>query len=536
MKQAANLKLDPMHMSEGDVRTLAVNLLVQVAAQEQTIQELRDEIARLKKLPKRPKVKPSSLPKDSEDTEGDKSANKKRTRGTKTPKNGASYEDRVIKAENLPEGSRLKGYEDFVVQDLVIRTQVIRYRRERWETPGGETLVAPLPSEVKGHFGPELKRFVLSQYHHGQVTIPRIHAQLEDIGIRISKRHIVRLLNEGHEGFHAEKKEILQVGLETASWVTTDDTGARHKATNHYCTHIGNDLFAWFGTTDSKSRQNFLELLQAGAHGYVINEEALSYMAEHGLSEATRALLGDHPQRSFSNQESWEAHLRELGILAEGKADRETRIATEGGLVGHIAEQGILQGTAIVSDGAGQFAVLLHARCWIHAERNIRKLVPVTSLQKQLLAMVLTLIWGFYGCLKAFKKAPCDSEREILEARFDWIFSLVTGYEELDAALNRLRSKKKELLLVLERPEIPLHTNGSENDIRTQVTKRKVSGGTRSDLGKECRDTFLSLLKTCHKHGLSFWDFLGHRLDVVGVPEVPKLSDLIRQRTGVSAF
>jgi hypothetical protein len=93
-----------------------------------------------------------------------------------------------------------------------------------------------------------------------------------------------------------------------------------------------------------------------------------------------------------------------------------------------------------------------------------------------------------------------------------------------------LHANKPELLRVLDRPEIPLHTNGSENDIRAQVTRRKVSGGTRSDTGRDCRDAFLGLAKTCAKLGLSFWDYLGARLAIPDQPPIPYLPDLVRSR------
>jgi hypothetical protein len=67
-----------------------------------------------------------------------------------------------------------KGYQDFVVQDLVLRAQVIRYRREPWVTPEGQTIPAALPSGIIGHFGPELRRFVLLQHYPGQVTMERL--------------------------------------------------------------------------------------------------------------------------------------------------------------------------------------------------------------------------------------------------------------------------------------------------------------------------------------------------------------------------
>ena len=115
-------------------------------------------------------------------------------------------------------------------------------------------------------------------------------------------------------------------------------------------------------------------------------------------------------------------------------------------------------------------------------------------------------------------------------ARFDRIFNRQTGFATLDRLLARLHANKAELLMVLDRPEIPLHTNGSENDIRCHVTKRKISGGTRSDTGRDCRDAFLGLAKTCAKLGISFWDYLGARLAVPGSVTIPFLSEIVSAR------
>ncbi len=128
--------------------------------------------------------------------------------------------------------------------------------------------------------------------------------------------------------------------------------------------------------------------------------------------------------------------------------------------------------------------------------------------------------------LKAYKAAPTKKRRRELIRRFDSLFTSKTGFATLDRLLERLHANKAELLRVLDHPDIPLHTNGSENDIRCQATRRKISGTTRSDLGRDCRDAFLGLMKTCRKLGISFWDYLGDRLGVNTSP-VSRLAVLV---------
>lgn len=184
----------------------------------------------------------------------------------------------------------------------------------------------------------------------------------------------------------------------------------------------------------------------------------------------------------------------------------------------------------IVSDDAGQFNVGTHALCWVHAERLVHKLDTFTSAARKAKEKTRALIWWLYADLKAYRAAPDPRRKAELKARFERIFTQQTCFATLNRLLARLHANKVELLRVLERPEIPLHTNGSENDIRCQVIRRKVSGTTRSDPGRDCRDTFLGLAKTCRKLGVSFWDFLGTRLGAAVATPVPCLSGLVATR------
>jgi hypothetical protein len=253
-------------------------------------------------------------------------------------------------------------------------------------------------------------------------------------------------------------------------------------------------------------------------------------MRERALAGPVIARLAEHPDKQFADPAAWQAHLERLGITAPTVTPDPVQIATEGALWGSIQAHEFLREGVIVSDDAGQFAVGQHALCWVHAERLVHKLDSFTDHQRAAQQRVRSLIWRFYADLKAYRTSPTPRRRSQLRARFDRIFCRRTGFVTLDRLLARLRANKTELLVVLDHPDIPLHTNGSERDIRCHVTKRKVSGGTRSDVGRDCRDAFLGLAKTCAKFGVAFWDYLGSRLGISGQPAVPPLPALVRCR------
>src|SRR5437879_4489430 len=169
-----------------------------IAKLEETVQQLRDEIAILKGQKPRPKIAPSQLeqpPAPPPPTDGEK---KKRPGSDKKPKNAqlTITHERRIDFPNPPPGSVSRGYEEYIVQELVVRPEVTRFLRERIVTPDGQSLLAPLPADVLPgqHFGPELISHILHQYHHNHVTQPLLHEELTQHGIVISTGQINHIL------------------------------------------------------------------------------------------------------------------------------------------------------------------------------------------------------------------------------------------------------------------------------------------------------------------------------------------------------
>jgi hypothetical protein len=495
-----------------------------VQQQAEQIQLLKDEIARLKGHNPKPKIRPSSLEQKKKDKS--KKADSKRA-GSKKRKKTAQlqiHETIPVPLENIPDGAVFKGYNPFVVQGLKIKLHNTQYLLATYETADGKYICSKLPERLNGkHYDPELICFILYQHHHCGVTQPLLLEQLIEYGVDISKGTLSNILIEGKETFHNEKDRILAVGLQVSSYINVDDTGARHKGKNGYCTHIGNEYFSWFESTESKSRINFLKLMRAGNSDFVINMDAICYMQSNKLPQKPLEAIIENKGMIFANDAQWDAFLTNNGIVK----DRHVQIATEGVLIGTIIEHGISKNLVILSDDAGQFNVLLHALCWIHANRAIDKIIPFTDQAKIDLDTVKDQVWQLYEELKSYKENPKPADKKRLNDLFDEIFTQKTSSASLNAALKRINNNKSELMLVLERPDIPLHNNGAETAIREYVKKRKISGSTRSESGRRCRDTFTSLKKTCRKLGVSFWQYLKDRIENTGT--IPDLSDLIRQ-------
>lgn len=525
MSTEAAIQIGSLTIPPSEQTPLVLALLEIIWRQDAEIKALRDEIHKLKGTTQRPKIEPSRLlkpkspPKKSRKQKRPGSAKRHKTRKL------TIHHDVPLVIDGLPAGTQIEGYRDFVVQDLKVEAHNTRYRRTVYRLPDGSLRTASLPVDLQGHFGVGLKQFVLYQVHQTHVSHARLLEQLGEYGIDISAGQVNEILLRGHDALHAEKDALLPTAREVSRVLNVDDTSARHCGKNAICTHIGNEWFASFHTTGSKSRLNFLQLLCRPEERYTLNDDmrfCLELMDAPQKLQQRVAALGE---ATFTDYEEFCKQLNRWRI----KNEKHRTLICEAALYATLMTRPWHENLVLVSDDAPQFKLLgfIQALCWVHAERKVSRLIPLTPQHERAVEQARDQIWDFYDQLKAYREAPCPAEAKRLADEFDLLFQQRTGYPALNEALALIYAKRDGLLAVLEHPEIPLHNNLSETDIREYARLRKVSGGTRSDLGRRCRDTFLSLKKTCRKLGVSFWQFLKDRL--TGAGAIPPLPDLIRK-------
>ena len=488
----------------------------QICKLEKTIDELKDEISRLNKTPKRPKLKPNKMQARDRRKGNLQKNSSESNKNICTP--DKKREEVTIKAHGVPQDSRFKGYKYFKVQDLEVTVKETTYKLEIWQAPDGKIIRAKLPNELEGkHFGPDLRTLIINLYAQG-MTQPAIDDLLKGMGIKISSAQINHLLLAEANGFTNVSESILQAGLSEAPYIRTDDTGARHKHKNGYCTHIGGKYFAYFKTTFSKSRMNFLTIFLQGREGYRVNDAMIWHLYQCGIKDDVLNLFEEHKGKKYMGAKGFRCFLTSLRL--RGKRLRTQCL--EAALVGFISEEILKKGQVLLSDRAGQFAVFDHAACWVHMERPLRKIVPTSETVKMELEQVRTAVWSLYYALK--ESVLTQTNREEIEKEYDSLVEMKSTSPAIRSVIRSFHEYRDEMLKVLDHPGLPLHNNDSERDIRGFVKRRKISGSTKSEKGKKFRDGLATIKQTCFRLGISFWKYSSEWIR--GKP--PDLAQLVR--------
>ena len=433
-----------------------------------------------------------------------------------------------VNPAELPSDAEFKGYAEVVVQELNIRTDNVKFLKEKYYSASlNKTYLAPLPAGYSGQYGPNVKSLCLLFSHLCNMTEPKIADLLDNLGILISAGYISTLLTGAQQRFGAEQQAIVEAGLGSSAWHHMDDTGTRVDGENQHCQVICNPLYTAYFTTARKDRMTILDVLRNGRERiFRLNTEALELLRGWEVSQKVLLPLGQLPfEQDWSEAELNRRLAEQIPNLSPAVRSRVLEAAA---LAAYHAEPGHVR--LLVCDDAKQFKLVPEelALCWIHEGRHYQSLEPCVPQHHQWLTDFRKGYWDYYQELRAYQQAPTPEWAAQLRAQFEELFSTVTGYAELDQRIARTKDHQANLLLVLDHPEIPLHNNPVEIEVRRRVRKRVVSYGPRSTAGAQAWDVMETLLGTAKKLGVNFFHYIRDR--VTGAKTMPALADLIAQR------
>ena len=532
-----NLDLSAIH--EENARTLVKMLLNQIeelsAALGEArveIQQLRDEINRLKGEQGKPKIKANVVSKPAAEHSSEKERHKTRDRHKKNKKASIVVSREEVASVNpaiLPSDAVFQGYKEVIIRDILFRANNVLFRKEKYYSPSEhKTYLAVLPAGYEGQIGPGIKAFIPAAHFGGGMTQPKIREFLGYVGVSISAAQISNMLIKDQEEFHAESAAVFEAGLRSSPYQHIDDTPTRVNGQNQYCHILCNPVYTSFHTRPHKDRLTVLDVLRNGrSHIFRINAEALSYLKDLPLSKITRRTLQSWQSDKVLDEAAFIIRLDEK--LPKLPIQQRKAIIDAAAVAAYHAEVGVPVIQTLICDDAPQFNWLTYSMmlCWVHEGRAYKKLMPIVAHHRELLQNFIKRLWEFYDRLLDYRKQPTAQTAIQLETEFDELFATQTGYGELDKRIIKTQAKKVSLLLVLKHPELLLHNNPAELAARFRVRKRDISFGPRTEDGKRAWDTFMTLAATTQKLGISFYEYIRDR--ITKQKAIPPLAELIEK-------
>lgn len=518
---------------------MLLNLVEEVSsanqALRQEVQELRDEVNRLKGEQGKPNIKASAKPKQTHSSEQERREPKVWKKGEKRSKLVIHREEKLtVDKRELPDDAEFKGYEEVVVQDISITPNNTRFLKEKYYSPStGKSYLAPMPPGYEGEFGPGVRALLITFAHGSGLSEPKIGEFLSHFEISISAGQISNLLVKALESWHAEKAAVVDAGLASTAWQHCDDTGTRFNGVNYHCHILCNPYYTAYFTRPHKNRLTIIHLLQTTEQLQLLcTEQTQLLLGEFNTPLWAQKRIAQWPQELLLTPEELDALIqRDLLRLNDQQL---ARIWEASALTAYYNQTTIPLVDILLTDDAPQFTQITahHALCWVHEGRHYKKLLPVVPYHHHLLDAFLNDFWIFYHELLAYRQAPLLVEATRLRTRFDLLFSTITGYRDLDQRIAKTKRRADSLLVVLDFPDLPLHNNPAELGARQRVRKRKISLGPCTQEGLDAWDTFMTLAETAKKLGVNFFAYVFDR--VSHSYRLPSLALLIQQRSALT--
>lgn len=521
----------PWHL---EMLNLLETLVSELTKRQEENQQLRDENNKLKGEQGKPKVRKQSKEKEDISSEEERKRGQgKKKKKSKKKKNKIKI-DRVeicdVDKSQLPDDAKFQGYQSVIVQDIIIKTDNVEFKKKIYYSPSlKKTFMADLPDGYDGEFGPNTKALVLDLHYASKMTERAILTFLRNHRISISAATISRFITDDHDEFHQEKKDIVQSGLASSIHQQMDDTSARVNGINHYTHILCNDLYTAYFTRRHKNRLTIIDILTQGDVLFHFNESTYALMEQMHLPNKQLVRLREEIKKNRLNRGQADEMLKVL-FPDPNKNITNRNIILEASAI--IAYQQLPHAIEILlADDAPQFKQItnLLGLCWIHDGRHYKKLKPVVPLHQKKLKEFLSDYWDYYHKLLDYKKRPTVPLAQSLEKEFDALFSIITGYDQLDERIKRTKLKKDSLLLVLKHPSLPLHNNTSELGARSQARYRDISFHTINEKGTQSKDTFMTLVETAKKLAVNSYHYFYDRISKKH--EMPSLANLIKSNT-----
>jgi len=519
------------------ILTSLLNLIEALVAENNELrsenQRLRDEVNHLKGEQGKPSIRKQTKPNKNHSSEEErKKRNKDKSQRKKAKKKGKitkiRFEICSIDKKQLPTDAVFKGYQSVVIQDIIIKTDNIEFKKETYYSPSHKkTFIAPLPTGYQGTFGPTIRALIISLYYDLKMTESNIHKFFTDHGILISMGSISNFLINNQEEFHQEKRAIVMAGLTATNYQQMDDTSARVCGKNHYAHILCNEFYTAYFTRRYKDRLTIIEILTQDDMMFTFNEHTYSLMKEMGISNKMLNKVNARCSETNMNRQAIDIILNEF-FPDQHKQLTNQRIILEASAI--VAYQALPYAvTLLLTDDAPQYNKITpyHPLCWIHDGRHYKKLEPVCFVHREQIDNYLKRYWEYYDKLLDYKLFPSPTLALALKNEFDILFSTKTEYEKLDERISKTRSNKDQLLLVLDHPHLPLHNNDSELGAREQSRRRDISFHTMSQEGTQAKDTFMTIAKTSKKLAVNFYRYVCDRISKKY--EMPSLDSLIVQ-------